>query len=135
MYKKPKGDAPAKIRFDQSADFDTAREPTPGRQITYSEDGIVGDREENQIFHHKWQWVGEDYTGFNVDDSYEWSRQWVPQIKNFSTIGRVENWHDQLTEAGLPIDGDQIQYPTSGINVRSDGDINYADLIVSGDKS
>jgi hypothetical protein len=134
MYKKPKGDAPAKIRFDQSADFDTAREPTPGRQITYSQDGIVGDREENQIFHHKWQWVGEDYTGFNVDDSYEWSRQWVPQIKNFSTIGRVENWHDQLTEAGLPIDGDQIQYPTAGINVRSDGDINYADLIVSGDK-
>ena len=73
MYKKPKGEVPAKIRFDQSEDFDVAREPTPGRQITYAEDGIVGDRTENQIFHHKWQWGGDDYAGFNVDDSYEWS--------------------------------------------------------------
>ena len=135
MYKKPKGEVPAKIRFDQSEDFDVAREPTPGRQITYAEDGIVGDRTENQIFHHKWQWVGDDYAGFNVDDSYEWSRQWVPQVNDFSRIGRTENWYDTLTEAGLPIDGDEIQYPTAGINVRSDGDTNYADLIVDGEKT
>ena len=39
MYMKGKGDTPDTIRFDESADFDTAREPTPGKMIAVDANG------------------------------------------------------------------------------------------------
>ena len=41
MYMKGKGDAPDIIRFDESADFDIAREPTPGKMIAVDSQGNV----------------------------------------------------------------------------------------------
>ena len=70
------------IRFDEAPDFDTAREPIPGRQITVDADGkVVRDKTNNQIWHHKWQWVQNDYTGFDVEESWNWSKQYLNTLR------------------------------------------------------
>ena len=104
MYMKGKGDTPDTIRFDESADFDIAREPTPGKMIAVDAGGNVAERNSNQIFHHKWMWVGDDYKGFNVNKEYNWSKQWTSKVDNFSGIGKKENWDTILKEKGLALD-------------------------------
>ena len=104
MYMKGKGDTPDTIRFDESADFDTAREPTPGKMIAVDANGNVAERNSNQIFHHKWMWVGDDYRGFDVNKEYGWSKQWTSKVDNFSGIGKKENWNKILKEKGLELD-------------------------------
>ena len=69
---------PNVLRFDEASDFDTAREPSPGNM--YSVDtstGYITKRFSPQIWHHKWLWVLDDYKGFNVQESYEWSKKWL----------------------------------------------------------
>jgi hypothetical protein len=46
----------------------------------------------NMIWHHKWLWVGDDYTGFDVDESFERSKQYVKMDIDFSRIGNKEFW-------------------------------------------
>ena len=104
MYEPSKGDKPARIRFDESADFDTAREPTPGRTISINSKGDIKETNVSQIFHHKWQWVDDNYKGFNVNKEYEWSKEWTSKVDNFSTIGKKENWDKILKEKNLPVD-------------------------------
>ena len=98
---KGKGDAPDIIRFDESADFDIAREPTPGKMIAVDSQGNVAKRKSNQIFHHKWMWVDDDYKGFDVNKEYSWSKEWTSKVDNFSGIGKKENWDKILKEKGL----------------------------------
>tara|TARA_R110001592_G_scaffold65909_4_gene202409 strand:+ start:5366 stop:11086 length:5721 start_codon:yes stop_codon:yes gene_type:complete len=104
MYMKGKGDTPDTIRFDESADFDTAREPTPGKMIAVDANGNVAERNSNQIFHHKWMWVGDDHKGFDVNKEYGWSKQWTSKVDNFSGIGKKENWDRVVKEKGLEVD-------------------------------
>ena len=74
------------IRFDEAPDFDTAREPIPGRQITVSPDGrITRDKVSNLIWHHKWQWVKNDYTGFDVAESWNWSKTYLSILRPVPT--------------------------------------------------
>lgn len=88
---------PYVIRFDEAPDFDTAREPHPGDFIEVN----VSTKEIRRghsdfIWHHKWMWVDDDYTGFDVGESYEWSKKWTRFISHPSGSKRI--WEQQLSK-------------------------------------
>lgn len=90
------------IRFDEAPDFDTAREPIPGDSVTVNYvTGDVGSvKHSDSIWHHKWLWVKDDYTGFDVEKSKQWSRLWTSKLKE-TAIGRAEHWKQQLSKYSL----------------------------------
>jgi len=99
------------VRFDEAPNFDTAREPITGRNITVNpETGHTLDSKgnrvkEKQIWHHKWMWVMDDYKGFDVQESKEWSQRWLKANEGKgSPSGWVEKWNAKLDELGLPHD-------------------------------
>ena len=103
MYHKAKN----VIRFDTAEGFDTEREPLVGdfRAVRVT-DGMVKDGKTNTIWHHKWLWVKDDYKGFDVTKSVEWSKVWYPLLKSNKTIasGYPKTWVQQLEQFNLPID-------------------------------
>lgn len=91
------------IRFDEAPDFDTAPEPTVGNYITiFINDDNSSPRKgnSNNIWHHKWLWVKDDYKGFDVDKSKKWSRQWLSKL-NEPAKGTKIHWQTQLKNVGL----------------------------------
>ncbi len=68
------------VRFDEAPDFDTAREPHVGDMVKVDKDGKVSTGHSDSIWHHKWLWVKEDYPGFDVNKSREWSRTWLNKV-------------------------------------------------------
>lgn len=105
------------VRFDQAPDFDTAREPIPGDTVTVNPatSSIVARRYYDAIWHHKWLWVQNDYDGFSVEDSWEWSKKWLSTIRKTDdpvsnrgiangTGHGTTNWNKQLDYFGLPHD-------------------------------
>lgn len=94
---------PSIVRFDESTDFNTAREPSPGRMIYVdTATGEIRHGSTKQIFHHKWLWVKDGYSGFDVQEAYDWSKTWLKKITNPS--GYIEKWNEALEAAGLPVD-------------------------------
>lgn len=60
------------VSFVQSPDFDEADEPTVGEIVTVSPDGAIRRRARSanpEIYHHKWLFVSDDYSGFDVEES------------------------------------------------------------------
>lgn len=90
------------IRFDQASDFDTAREPHVGDYIVVyiNENKPLQTGHSDSIWHHKWLWVKDDYTGFNVDKSKEWSRIWLSKLDE-PAKGTDLTWNSQLKNVGL----------------------------------
>tara|TARA_B100000131_G_scaffold322693_1_gene377609 strand:- start:70 stop:5418 length:5349 start_codon:yes stop_codon:yes gene_type:complete len=113
MYEKAQKGKPARIRFDEAPDFDTATEPRVGKTWSYTaKGGMKKGKASNSIWHHKWMWVGEDYTGFNVDESYNWSKTWTSTL-NASPKSQPAAWTKQLEDAGISFPGvDEIETPT-----------------------
>lgn len=111
------------VRFDEAPDFDTAREPIPGNwiKVDASTGEIVGHGNSNQIWHHKWAWVKDDYQGFDVDDAYNWSKEWSQKISNPDAWGY--KWDYLLDQAGLPKD-----WRGSALSARPDeeGDVRFS---------
>lgn len=99
-----------RIAFQESPDFDTAREPIVGDWIAieFLDDELnkckVMTGHSNYIFHHKWLWVGNDYTGFDVQKSWEWSKRWLSTLKETSDGNGINRWTDQLDKYNLPHD-------------------------------
>lgn len=86
---------PHVIRFDEAPDFDTAREPHPGDFIEVNLDTKeIRKGYSNMIWHHKWMWVDDDYDGFDVNESYEWSKRWTQVITHPSGSKRI--WEEQI---------------------------------------
>lgn len=86
------------MTFFRSPDFDTADEPTAGDYIKVSPDGAASTTSRtNAIWHHKWLFVGDDYTGFDVAASKQRSRDWLalPDI-DFSRIGNRKFWEENV---------------------------------------
>lgn len=60
------------LAFDYSPDFDFTDEPMLAASFTFHQDGMcqfVPVSEDPIIWMHRWQWVGDDYTGFSVIES------------------------------------------------------------------
>ncbi|HRT84924.1 MAG TPA: hypothetical protein P5523_09825, partial [Bacteroidales bacterium] len=88
------------IRFDEAPDFDTAREPHVGKFIAISPDGSIREGQSNNIWHHKWLWVKDDYQGFDVDKAKEWSKLWISRLGRIAK-GTDTAFGDQLKQIGL----------------------------------
>ena len=88
------------VRFDVAADFDTAREPCAGDYVRVRVNGYLDIGSIVSIWHHKWLWVKDDYKGFNVEESYNWSRTWLDKLKKPAS-GSPQVWGQQLKEVGL----------------------------------
>ena len=92
---------PQAIRFDKASNFNTEREPWPEIGYWVGVNGSIKQQVAgmNQIWHHKWLWVKDDYTGFNVQKSYDWSKEWLQYIS--SPSGYMQKWQEQLKQHGL----------------------------------
>lgn len=88
------------IRFDEAFDFDTADEPKLGTYIRVDENGFATLGFSESIWHHKWLWVLDDYTGFNVEKSKSRSRLWLSKL-NEPAKGTMKTWTAQLKKIGL----------------------------------
>lgn len=88
------------IRFDEALNFNTAREPWAGDFITINVSGKVEEGHTEAIWHHKWMWVQDNYKGFDVKESYEWSELWLSRLKKPAS-GSLKVWQEQLKEVGL----------------------------------
>ena len=90
------------ISFQEVPDFDTAREPVVGDYIIVKPSGECKEGHSNYIFHHKWLWVRNDYTGFNVADSWNWSKEWLSVLPEPSDGNGIARWNAQLDKYNLP---------------------------------
>ncbi len=85
------------VSFVQCVDFDTAPEPTVGEIVTVNADGQVRRRKQPQdpeIYHHKWLFVGDDYDGFDVEESKRRSLAWMSlDDVDRKRIGRKSYWN------------------------------------------
>lgn len=90
------------ISFQQAPDFNTASEPVVGDYVTVNcRTGKLSSGHSNSIWHHKWLWVKDDYTGFDVDDSFEWSRLWLSQLPEPADGSNRTNWFRQLNKYNI----------------------------------
>lgn len=96
--------SPAKqtIAFQECPDFDTAREPVVSDYIIVDLiHNICKLGHSNYIFHHKWLWVSNDYAGFDVAESWNWSKQWLSILTEPSDGNGIDRWNAQLAKFGL----------------------------------
>lgn len=94
--------------FISSPDFDTKDEPTVGDSIQIDSEGDIKftkQKKNPQIYHHKWNFVKNDYSGFDVADSISRSIQWKSILgKNkeiSSKIGTSGFWETTLKKFGI----------------------------------
>lgn len=99
------------IVLHEAPDFDTAREPIPGSTLRITDD-LIRLGYCDQIWHHKWLWVKDDYDGFDVAESWNWSKKYLAVLHDDGT--KVANrgiangsghgdalWKEQLKHFGL----------------------------------
>lgn len=84
------------LTFISSPDWDSSDEPIVGNAFLIRGDGstrYIKQKSSPQIYHHKWLFVNDDYSGFNVDDSKNRSIEWlkIPNIE-FNKIGYKNYW-------------------------------------------
>lgn len=90
-----------------SPDFDTADEPTKGLSylvnIETTEVKKIEPPADPWIYHHKWLWVFDSYTGFDVEAAKARSRRWMFFIANtdnprryYYRIGKKSWWETNV---------------------------------------
>lgn len=91
------------VSLVECPDFDTAREPVVGRYFTisYSDLTVLKSIPYTQIFHHKWLFVKDDYTGFDLKESWEWSKKWLSVLTEPADGSSLQNWQSQLAKFNL----------------------------------
>ena len=94
------------VAFQEAPDFDTAREPIVGDYVSVNTNtGETKTGHSNYIWHHKWNWVKNDYNGFDVEESWEWSKKWLSTLTEVSDGNGIGRWENQLDRFNLPHDG------------------------------
>ena len=97
------------ISFIECENFDTSDEPIVGDSIKFdlNTKKITKTKQPNNplIYHHKWMFVADDYTGFNVEESKKRSIQWKSVLgvnKEISSkIGRLNFWKEWLKKNNI----------------------------------
>lgn len=90
------------ISFMECSDFDTAREPIVGDYVVVNLDKQTAKKgHSNTIYHHKWLWVDDSYSGFDVDESYEWSKDWLSVLDEPADGTNQTRWLNQLHRYGF----------------------------------
>lgn len=84
------------FRFDEAPDFDSADEPKVGKYISVDlKNSKIRVGFSNNLWHHKWLWVRDDYKGFNVAESKARSAWWLARL-NEPAKGSPNGWQKQL---------------------------------------
>jgi hypothetical protein len=92
---------PNVVRFDICEGFCTEREPVVGQMVFVdTESGEVWNKYNSQIYHHKWMWVPEGFEGFDVQESYEWSKHWLSMLPEVAS-GYPHKWAEQLKKYNI----------------------------------
>lgn len=98
---------PQTVSFIQSPDFDLASEPVVGDLITVTFDGRATRRKrlsDPYIYHHKWLFVKDDYSGFNVEESRQRSLAWLSLDGiDKKRIGRQSYWEKHVVPRIQPL--------------------------------
>ena len=94
------------ISLIQSPTFDIFEEPIVGDSYCYNIDTDTWKvvKGGNKVYHHKWQFVADDYTGFDVSSSKKRSEvlKSIPEFnENKSRIGNLTYWDVFLNKYGL----------------------------------
>lgn len=92
------------VSFQEAPDFDTAREPVVGDYISVSPDlhnPKTRKGHSDYIWHHKWLWVMDDYEGFDVESSFQWSQKWLSVLTETADGNGIDRWKAQLKRFGL----------------------------------
>lgn len=89
------------VSFIHSPDFDEAPEPVVGASWIVYPDGTTKhylQATDPFIYHHKWLFVADDYTGFDVAESKRRSILWQSLAPPVDTkrIGRKSYWEGQV---------------------------------------
>jgi hypothetical protein len=85
--------------FIGSPDWNTANEPIVGDAYKVNSNGdvtITRQKADPQIYHHKWNFVRDDYNGFDVRQSIQRSIDWYRDAKeevNMFKIGTKSYWN------------------------------------------
>lgn len=105
---------PVIVRYDsqkdevcliESSDFNESDEPLVGRSMIIPMAGnqdikITNPPKDPLIYHHKWMFVKDDYSGFNVEESKRRSIWWKSQMGKdrhlSSRIGRLSFWQSWI---------------------------------------
>lgn len=97
--------ATGQVSFQESPDFDTAREPIVGDYITVdTRDGSVRTGHSDYIWHHKWTFVTNSYDQFDVAEAWNWSKRWLSVLEEPSDGNGIARWNAQLDKYNLPHD-------------------------------
>jgi hypothetical protein len=88
------------VTFIKSPDFDTSLEPIVGDSILIKSNGDIIFTESSDdpwIYHHKWLFVKDDYSGFDVEKSKKRSEQWT-MLDNidYRKIGKKSYWRQNV---------------------------------------
>ena len=92
---------PSLIRFDLCDGFLTEREPVVGQMVFIdTETGKTWNKYNSQIYHHKWLWVPDVFGGFDVQESYNWSKEWLSKLPEVAS-GYPHKWDKQLKKYNI----------------------------------
>ncbi|MFW5887890.1 MAG: hypothetical protein ACOCUH_03725, partial [Bacteriovoracia bacterium] len=85
------------ITFQWSSDFNTANEPVVEKCILVKQNKIkrIKQPQDPYVWHHKWQWVADNYDEFDVEKSKTRSKQWKPYVNKEEKckIGKLSFWN------------------------------------------
>lgn len=90
------------VALEECPNFNTEREPVIGRVAVfnlYDKHPVV--RKYNSILHHKWTMVDNSYSGFDVRESWEWSKKWLSTLTEPALGYSTEAWIEQLERFNL----------------------------------
>lgn len=93
-----------KVSFISSPDWDISREPLVGDSycINLSDENksLKLIKSKGQIYHHKWMFVSDTYSAFNLEEAKAWSAKWTevfPKDRLIkSRIGYKKYWEEYL---------------------------------------
>ncbi len=88
------------VSFILCPSFDSDHEPPISSILVVNADGATQRRttpSDPYIYHHKWLFVDDDYSGFNVEESKARSQRWISLGDvDCSRIGRASYWNEQV---------------------------------------
>jgi len=87
--------------FIASPDWNTNPEPIVGDAYKVTADGnvtVTKQKADPQIYHHKWNFVRDNYTGFDIQESVQRSIDWFQSVRpnvNMFKIGTQSYWQNE----------------------------------------
>jgi len=101
-YRTLSWDPTAKIMaLIETPDFDSAHEPIKGRTFTLKDGELKETAYDYRVFHHKWQWVADSWSGFDVEEAFARSQIIAEKLDETPRGNSRKDWEKQLKDNGI----------------------------------